>query len=67
VEVSAEILKVLRDRALATLDIDEDALAGAGLPAPTGARQMAALVSVSPPRAMVATRASAKSGAVASW
>ena len=34
VEVSAEILKVLRDRALATLDIDEDALAGAVITVP---------------------------------
>ena len=33
-EVSAEILKVLRDRALATLDIDEDALAGAVITVP---------------------------------
>jgi chaperone protein hscA homolog len=32
--VSAEILKVLRDRALATLDIDEDALAGAVITVP---------------------------------
>ena len=34
VEVSAEILKVLRDRALAALDIDEDALAGAVITVP---------------------------------
>ena len=34
VEVSAEILKVLRDRALATLDIDEDSLAGAVITVP---------------------------------
>lgn len=34
VEVSAEILKVLRDRALATLDIDEDALEGAVITVP---------------------------------
>ena len=34
VEVSAEILKVLRDRALATLDIDEDALVGAVITVP---------------------------------
>ena len=34
VEVSAEILKVLRDRALATLDIDEDARAGAVITVP---------------------------------
>ena len=34
VEVSAEILKVLRDRALATLDTDEDALAGAVITVP---------------------------------
>ena len=34
VEVSAEILKVLRDRALATLDINEDALAGAVITVP---------------------------------
>lgn len=34
VEVSAEILKVLRDRALATLNIDEDALAGAVITVP---------------------------------
>lgn len=34
VEVSAEILKVLRDRALASLDIDEDSLAGAVITVP---------------------------------
>lgn len=34
VEVSAEILKVLRDRALASLDIDEDELVGAVITVP---------------------------------